>query len=250
MFESEYVYGPVLSRRLGRSLGINLLSLNCKICSFNCVYCECGPTTHQTLNPDPRLFPDPTDVLLSLEKALKKPHSLDHVTFSGNGEPTLHPEFLEIVKEVIKLVRKYKPNARIALLSNATTLDRKEIVDALKLLDRILLKLDAGDQETFNEVNQPIVGINLTNIIDHMVGLDNLIIQSAFITGNPQNCAPDQLQEWFKAIQKIKAKEVQIYTIERPAWHPGIAKYDQLENLAQVSRKETGLNVIAYQGNN
>jgi len=206
MPKNGYVYGPVLSQRLGRSLGINLLPIDCKICSFNCVYCECGPTTHQTVNPDPRLFPDPTDVLHSLEKVLKKPHSLDHVTFSGNGEPTLHPEFLEITKEVIKLVRKFKPNARIAVLSNASTLDRKKIYEALQLLDRVLLKLDAGDQETFNTVNQPIVGINLSNIIDHMTGLDNLIIQSAIINGNPQNCAPDQLQEWFKALQKIKSK--------------------------------------------
>jgi wyosine [tRNA(Phe)-imidazoG37] synthetase (radical SAM superfamily) len=245
--ENEYVYGPVLSRRLGRSLGINLLPIDRKICSFNCVYCECGPTTQQTLNPDPRLFPDPTDILLFLEKALKKPHSLDHVTLSGNGEPTLHPEFLEIAKAVVKLTRKYKPNARIALLSNASTLDRKEVLEALQLLDRVLLKLDAGNQKTFNAVNQPMVGIKLSNIIDHMVGLDNLVIQSAIFTGNPQNCAIDQLQEWFKALQKIKAKEVQIYTIERPAWHPGIAKYDQLEELAQVSRMVTGLNVIAYQ---
>jgi len=148
------------------------------------------------------------------------------------------------------MVRKYKPNAKIALLSNATTLDRKKIIEALQQLDLVLLKLDAGAQETFDAVNKPIVGINLNNIIDQMVGLDNLIIQSAIINGNPQNCAPDQLQEWFKALQKIKAKEVQIYTIERPAWYPGITKYDQLEELAQVSRRVTGLNVIAYQRNN
>jgi len=148
------------------------------------------------------------------------------------------------------MVRKYKPNAKIALLSNATTLDRKKIIEALQLLDLVLLKLDAGAQETFDAVNKPFVGINLNNIIDQMVGLDNLIIQSAIINGNPQNCAPDQLQEWFKALQKIKAKEVQIYTIERPAWNPGITKYDQLEELAQVSRRVTGLNVIAYQRNN
>jgi wyosine [tRNA(Phe)-imidazoG37] synthetase (radical SAM superfamily) len=244
--QRNFVYGPILSRRLGRSLGINLSPKDLKLCSFNCVYCEYGPTTNLALNPSANLFPKSNDVLLALKKVLLKPYTLDHVTFSGNGEPTLHPDFLEIVTEVIELVIEYKPGANVALFSNSSTLNRRDVVEAIKIIDRPFLKLDAGNAEVFWKINQPMPDLNFNEIINNLEGIHNLIIQTAFISGDPGNTSEQQIQDWLKVIKKINPQEVQLYRINRPAWHPNVIAYDKLEVLAKEIRRHTELTINFY----
>lgn len=244
---SDFVYGPILSRRLGRSLGINLSPEGQKLCSFNCVYCEYGPTTNHKLIPSADLFAKPGDILSVIERALLKPHTLDHVTFSGKGEPTLHPNFFEIVTEVTKLVKIYKPGVSIALFSNSSTLFRRDVVEAIKIIDRPFLKLDAGSAEVFSKINHPTIDFNFIKMVNELEGIHNLIIQTAFISGDPGNTSEQQIQDWIKIIKKIKPKEVQIYTINRPAWHPNVSAYDKLEELAKEIRGQTGFTINLYQ---
>lgn len=244
---SDFVYGPILSRRLGRSLGINLSPEGQKLCSFNCVYCEYGPTTNHTLNPSADLFVKPGDILPTIERALLKPHTLDHVTFSGKGEPTLHPDFFEIVSEVTKLVKKYKPGVKVALFSNSSTLYRRDVVEAMKITDRPFLKLDAGNAEVFYKINQPTIDINFNEMVNHLEGIQNLIIQTAFISGYPSNTLEDQIQDWIKVVKKINPQEVQLYRIYRPAWHPNVYAYNKLEELAKKIRDKTELAINLFQ---
>jgi len=158
--QKDIIYGPVLSRRLGRSLGINLLPTDRKVCSFDCVYCQYGRTTEPTFSPGVDDLPTFSDVVAAVEKALKKPHTIDTLTFSGNGEPTLHPQFPEIVRSIKRLRDDFRPEVKLAVLSNSSRVMDSAIVDALSLLDAPMMKLDAGDEITLREINQPVARLH------------------------------------------------------------------------------------------
>ena len=181
------IYGPILSRRLGRSLGINLLPVNKKLCSFNCVYCQYGFTDILVTSPARELFPTVDQVISAIETYLKKPHSIDYLTFSGNGEPTLYPDFGEIVKETVKLRNRYRPNAKLAILSNASMVSRYEIRQALTQIDKPILKLDAGDANTFKQINDPASDVSFEDIVEGMKLVDRIIIQTALFKGELGN---------------------------------------------------------------
>ena len=150
------LYGPVHSRRYGRSLGINLMPSQFKLCSFNCVYCHYGWTTTCTMDMSPHVasMPAPGDVVKAVEKALQSPTEFELLTFSGNGEPTLYPGFADLVAEVVKLRDKYRPFVSVALLSNATGLVHKEVRGCVNKLDLPVFKLDCGTVETFKAMNR------------------------------------------------------------------------------------------------
>jgi len=162
--QKTIVYGPVLSRRLGYSLGINLLSPHIKICSFDCVYCQYGKTHLKTRKIEKTALYSPDEILREVEKALLIVRKVDYLTLSGNGEPTLHPQFLEIVEGIKSLRNRYRPDVKIALFSNSTCLGRKEVQQAMELIDQPILKLDAGNERLFQKVNHPCKGIDLIQI--------------------------------------------------------------------------------------
>ena len=180
------IFGPVISRRLGESLGINLLPGNRKICNFNCIYCECGPTYSNDISNSE--IPSRAEVRESLQSRLKdiknnKTH-IDTITYAGNGEPTLHPEFPEIVDDTIDLREKYLPDADIAVLSNSTHIDNEKIFNALKKVDLNILKLDSGYESTCKTINCPLYNFNLNKIIENLKKFNgNLIIQTLFFRG-------------------------------------------------------------------
>ncbi len=159
------IYGPILSRRLGRSLGINLLPANRKVCSFDCIYCQYGYTHELLLNPNRSMLPSASDVFAAVEHALKKPRSIDYLTFSGNGEPTIHPDFPEIVRGVKEIKSKLHPDAKLAILSNSSRVTDPEIAAALRLLDAPMMKLDAGDEDTFRAINHPVSSVKISDIV-------------------------------------------------------------------------------------
>jgi len=240
LFDS-IVFGPVRSRRLGASLGMNLLPPDRKVCSFNCVYCECGWTD----SIDSDKLPSRGQVQAALEYKLKKMISggegLDVITFAGNGEPTLHPDFSGIIDDTIELRNTYFPNADIAVLSNATMLHRPDVVAALKRVDKNILKLDSAFEATINALNQPLIRFDLKNLVDRLMAFEGkLIIQSLFVRGSingipVDNTTPAEISAWLKLVDQIRPSEVMIYTIARDTPANDLKKLseEELNGIAQ-----------------
>jgi len=232
MLFNEIAYGPIHSRRLGTSLGVELMPLEHKLCTFNCVYCECGwnePVHHPQL-------PTREQVRAALEARLKEGLDLDVITFSGNGEPTLHPEFLGIIEDTIALRDQYCPKAKVSVLSNSTQLGRPDVVQALRLCDNRILKLDAGTDTMMRQIDLP-VNENLTvaQIIEWLQQFDgDFTLQTCFLRGKHNgvildNTSTFELSSWYAAVEKLHPKQIMIYVIDRKTPE---------ENLSKISRKE------------
>ncbi|MBN2601940.1 MAG: radical SAM protein, partial [Candidatus Marinimicrobia bacterium] len=212
--QNSIVYGPVASRRLGHSLGINLLPFYQKTCTLDCLYCQYGWTRFSNL--ETAKFPSVTEVLSALEHSLKSlPASPDYITFSGNGEPTLHPEFGTIIDEVKQLRDALAPGAKVAILSNSTILIRPSIHTALEKLDERIMKLDAGNATIFEIYNRPHPSYEFHRIIEGLAALKNVTIQSLFTGGRDGNYTPPSILDWVNKIVEIKPRMVQIYTLDR-----------------------------------
>ncbi len=232
MLFNEIAYGPIHSRRLGTSLGVELMPLEHKLCTFNCVYCECGwnePVHHPQL-------PTREQVRAALEARLKEGLDLDVITFSGNGEPTLHPDFLGIIQDTCALRDQYCPKAKVSVLSNSTQLGRPDVVQALRLCDNRILKLDAGTDAMMRQIDLP-VNENLTvaQIIEWLQQFDgDFTLQTCFLRGRHNgvildNTSTFELSSWYAAVEKLHPKQIMIYVIDRKTPE---------ENLSKISRKE------------
>jgi wyosine [tRNA(Phe)-imidazoG37] synthetase (radical SAM superfamily) len=219
----KIIFGPVKSRRLGVSLGINLLPSTRKVCNFDCIYCECGWTGITDVKREK--LPSRKEVYEALEKKLasmkEKNQNPDVITYAGNGEPTLHPEFPGIIDDSIELRNKYFPGAKIAVLSNSTAITKPKIREALLKVDSNILKLDSAFDLTVKIHNQPRVNIKVEDLIRELkLFKGRLIIQTLFVRGtfrgkNIDNTIPEEIDAWLQAIEKIKPSEVMIYTISR-----------------------------------
>ena len=248
--QSGILYGPIESRRFGRSLGINLSPCDHKLCSFDCVYCHYGRT--QRLTADAAAYaeelPSGELVLDVLEGALRSPQEFDVVTFSGNGEPTLHPEFPAIARGAAELVETWRPDARTVLLSNSSGIARREIRDALDSIDIPVLKLDAGTEKTFRAVNRPARDVRFDEIIDELSTLEGITLQTLLVDGDPGNIAPEELDAYFELVGWIVPREVQLYSTDRPvaksATH--LVPPQRLREIARVGRERTGVPFRVY----
>ncbi len=239
-------FGPIHSRRLGHSLGINLLPTDVKICSFNCLYCECGWTLEKSLTA--REYYSVDTVMQAIEHKLQsvkeEGREVDSITFSGNGEPTLHPHFDQIIDRLLVLRDQYYPQAVISCLSNATQLLRPEVCAALKRIENPLLKLDAGTQEMLNIINDPIVPVDIEAVTCELCSFEgNLVIQSMFLSGEKDGLPFDNSQEpnisaWIDRIRQIKPRKVMIYSLDRetPAMQLHQFSKEQLEAIADKVR--------------
>ncbi len=217
------IFGPVISRRLGVSLGINLLPANSKICSFDCIYCECGRNPE---NRDREIhLPSRKEVKEKLEQTLQMMQSEnrlpDVITFAGNGEPTLHPRFPEIVGDTAVLRSLYAPEARIAVLSNATRIHRPAVFSALLQVDDNIQKLDSAIPATLRLLNCPPGGFSLHKTTEHLRAFNGkVIIQTLFVKGSFKgetidNSTPGEIEPWIELLKIIKPSRVMIYTIAR-----------------------------------
>jgi len=248
----KIVFGPVKSRRLGVSLGINLLPTNRKVCNFNCIYCECGWTSDK-INLEKEPLPTRQEVYDALEKKLSSMklnnQAPDVITFAGNGEPTLHPEFPDIIDDTIRLRNNYFPDARIAVLSNSTSVTKPRVRKALLKIDSNILKLDSAFDLTVKIHNQPRVNVRTEELIKNLEGLKGgLIIQTLFLRGTFQgrvidNTTPEEISAWLKAIDKIRPAEVMIYTISRDTPDGGDLRKVPLSELKRIASlvKELGI---------
>ena len=211
--QGTIVYGPIRSRRLGISLGINPLSPFWKICTFDCIYCHYGKTGLLTCHPELSSLYSVEEILTGVENALKTCGRLDAITFSGNGEPTLHPEFQLLVKEVQVLRDNLNPGVPIAVFTNGSTLSDNPVRDALETVELPLVKLDAGDEDTYKKINQPHGGITLEELINGMKGLKGLILQSLFLKGRVDNHEGQPFDAWLSAVGEIQPAMVQTYSL-------------------------------------
>jgi wyosine [tRNA(Phe)-imidazoG37] synthetase (radical SAM superfamily) len=242
------IYGPVLSRRLGRSLGINLLPVDRKVCSFDCLYCQYDKTNLQTGLASGVNLPTIDEVLSAVEKALKKPRTIEFLTFSGNGEPTIHPDFPEIVAGVKTIKNRLRPDAKLAILSNASRIMDSRVLAALKLMDAPMMKLDAGDEKTFQAINRPISNMHLVEIIKGLKSLPNLMIQSLLIDGDIQNIHGEPYEAWARAVSDVHPRKVHIYSTERPTAYDSVKNVSprKLERIANDLSERFGLDVAAF----
>ena len=217
IYESP-IFGPVHSRRLGISLGINLMPGDGKICTFDCIYCECG------FNKDHRpTLPRPTrdEVRTALESKLRQMGAEgklpDVLTFAGNGEPTAHPHFAEIIGDTISLRDRYCPKAKVSVLSNSTFIHREEVREALMLVDNNILKLDTVSPDYINKVDRPTGHYDVERIIADMKRFrGHLIIQTMFLKGEGlDNTSNEYVEPWLQTVKDIAPEAVMIYTIDR-----------------------------------
>jgi wyosine [tRNA(Phe)-imidazoG37] synthetase (radical SAM superfamily) len=219
----EIIFGPVRSRRLGASLGINLLPANAKWCSFNCIYCECGWTEKRSFEKTG--YPLRKEIKMALANRLElmknQNSDLDVITFAGNGEPTLHPEFHGIIDDTIELRDKFFPGVDIAVLSNSTMIHLKEVREALMKIEQNILKLDSAIEKTFRLLNQPVKDFNFEKMLEHlMMFKGRFILQTMFVKGSFQgqlfdNTTKQELQSWAEIVKRFFPSKVMIYTIAR-----------------------------------
>jgi wyosine [tRNA(Phe)-imidazoG37] synthetase (radical SAM superfamily) len=239
----KIVFGPVKSRRLGISLGINLLPSTKKVCNFNCIYCECGWTSKTDIRR--QLLPTREEVFHALEQKLvslkEKDQAPDVITYAGNGEPTLHPEFPGIIDDSIMLRDKYFPLAKIAVLSNSTAITKPAIRKALLKVDSNILKLDSAFDLTVKIHNQPRVNVKVEDLIKELKKFKGqLIVQTLFLRGTYKgktidNTTPEEIEAWLKAIEKIRPSEVMIYTISRDTPEGGLLRKVPLSELKHIA---------------
>lgn len=250
MLFDSIVYGPIRSRRLGVSLGMNLMPTTAKLCTFDCVYCECGwnqPVSHPAIPTRQEV----REALASRLVALS-PNSLDVITFSGNGEPTLHPDFLGIIQDTCALRDQYCPQAKISVLSNSTQLGRPDVVEALRLCDNRILKLDSAIDTTMRLIDKP-VNPNLTveQIAEWLSLFDgDFTLQTCFLRGEYMgqiidNTTSEELNAWYAMVDRLHPKQVMIYVIDRATPLQTLSKVPtaEMEAIAAPLRAK-GIDVI------
>ncbi|MGZ8533277.1 MAG: radical SAM protein [Candidatus Binatia bacterium] len=248
------IYGPVPSRRLGQSLGINLLPTNHKLCSFNCLYCQYGWTKNVTFSPGEQLkdLPSVDAVEAALEKALivlKDDHkSIDCITICGNGEPTLYPALAEAIVATKILRDRYQPEARVAILSNSSTVGNPAIRAALDRLDLKIMKFDAGSEEMFRQLNHPAAPVYMGDIIAGLKQLKDCYLQACFVQGRVTNADPDSVAMWIEKIREIHPLAVHIYTLDREPADKRIERVSlaTLEWIANEARWRAGVTADVF----
>ena len=249
MLFGSIVYGPIRSRRLGVSLGINLMPIAAKLCTFDCVYCECGwnqPVSHPSL-------PTREEVRIALESQLSiAVEPIDVITFSGNGEPTLHPDFLGIIQDTCALREQYCPKAKVSVLSNSTQLGRTDVIEALRLCDNRILKLDSAIDATMRLIDKPVnAQLTVKQIVQWLSIFDgDFTLQTCFLRGEYQgqtidNTTPEELTAWYKMVDYLHPKQVMIYVIDRVTPLETLEKIpaETMEKIA-IPLREKGIDVI------
>ena len=236
LFE-QVIFGPVRSRRLGISLGVNLLPVEAKLCTFDCIYCECGWNAERRGS---RRFNARETVREALEaklQAMAEAGELpDVITFAGNGEPTMHPDFEPIIDDTRTLRDCYCPAAKISVLSNATQLHRAEVVRALKRVDNNILKLDSAFDETVQRINRPQqAAYTVARIVEQLAAFEGeFILQTMFLRGECEgeridNTTPEEVAAWVRLVEQLRPRQVMIYSLDRDT---------PCQTLERVSREE------------
>ena len=228
MIREETVFGPIFSRRLGSSLGINLLPEKGKICNFDCIYCECGwnrDGRNDTVLPTAGKVR--ADLERMLQKLVKERTPVDSITFSGDGEPTINPEFPQIIDDTLRLRDQYNPKAKVSVLSNATRVHIPEIFAALRKVDNPIMKIDAPTNELVEKINHPAPGYDVNRVVEALKQFHgDFILQTMFLKSKDfDSSSPEVLEGWMDIVRLLKPREVMAYTIDRPTPEEGLQKF-------------------------
>lgn len=234
----QIVFGPIFSRRLGSSLGVNLLPSIGKLCNFDCVYCECG------WNKDGKgdgKFPALSDVERALEEKMSRAAEdgtrIDSITFSGNGEPTMHPDFPEVIDMTLRLRDRYFPDAKVSVLSNATLIGRRAVAEALMKVDNPILKIDASSDELIDRINKPVGKYCLSEVVENLMKFDGRFVLQTMFLRSPEfdTASAEALGAWMDIVRKLKPREVMVYTIDRETPDKSLGKYT-VEEMTEMVR--------------
>ncbi len=253
MFLWDHIaFGPIHSRRLGSSLGINVSPTDVKICSFDCIYCECGWTLEKDITSTHYATAD--IVLQAIEKKLQTCRAenthIDSITFSGNGEPTLHPEFGVIIDNLLKIRDKYYPKAIITCLSNATKLQDVKVREALLKIENPMLKLDAGLPELYQLINRPTIPVTMHDTVEGLRAFNgNFVMQTMFLKGEIEgvkfdNTSEENVAAWLKVVAEVKPRKVVLYSLDRETPAKQLVKVHQPE-LEQIAKRVRALGIEA-----
>lgn len=234
----DIVFGPIFSRRLGSSLGVNVLPSKGKLCNFDCVYCECGWNKDGIAE---RRFPLLEDIEAALEEKMSKASAegvrVDSITFSGNGEPTMHPDFPQIIDATIGCRDRFFPDAKVSVLSNATLISRPAIAEALMKVDNPILKIDASSDELIGMINKPVGRYRLEETIEAMMKFNgNFVLQTMFLRSPDfDTAAPEALRNWMDIVRRVRPREIMVYTIDRETPDKTLQKYT-VEEMTEFVR--------------
>ncbi len=246
LFE-KIVFGPIRSRRLGSSLGVNLLPLHGKLCTFDCIYCECG--WNKDGKNDTRIY-DLQDIEKALTERLNSLKNegtvIDTITFSGNGEPTLHPHFPEIIDLTIKLRDSLYPEAKISVLSNASRITKDSVRDALLKVDNPILKIDSAIGDMVDAIDRPQPGYSLERTIERLKEISGrYILQTMFLRGEHDgktiDCTSEEnVRTWQNLVRELRPRSVMIYTIDRETPEKNLSKVtvEEMNAIAEPLRRE------------
>ena len=239
------IFGPIKSRRLGLSLGVNLLPIESKLCNFNCIYCECGWNEE---HEGKKRFNSRDDVRTMLRSTLSRMVEdgtpPDVITFAGNGEPTMHPDFEQIIDDTIALRDELCPSAKVSVLSNATQIGREDVVRALLRVDNNILKLDSAFDSTVQIINKPVGNYSVARIVELMKQFEsNMILQTMFLRGeymgtHIDNTSEQGVQAWLELVKEIAPKKVMVYSIDRDTPCQTLEKVSKEELSKIASRVE------------
>jgi wyosine [tRNA(Phe)-imidazoG37] synthetase (radical SAM superfamily) len=248
----KIAFGPIQSRRLGSSLGINVSPTNVKICSLNCIYCECGWTSEKNIAP--YFFYSVDEIITAIESKFNQCKEngavINSITFSGNGEPTLHPQFDRIIARLIVLRNQYYPDTVITCLSNSTQLSNNKISTSLQKIENPILKLDAATEQLFQLINKPVIQISVDEVIAQLQRFSgNFFLQTLFFKGELEgqyfnNAAEPHLSLWFDVVKQLRPRQVMLYTLDRRTPVQQLEKIS-VEELKEIAGKLQGFGVAA-----
>jgi len=236
VIRQDTVFGPIFSRRLGSSLGVNLLPKKGKLCNFDCIYCECGWNKDGRGDKELASFEEVAEKLESkLLQCKNEGIPVDSITFSGDGEPTLNPFFPEVVDLTLALRDKYFPKAVVSVLSNATRISRKNVFDALRKVDNPILKLDAPTTELARKINLPAGDYQVEEIISDLKKFEgDFVLQTMFLKSDDFDSSdPVQLNAWMNIVRELRPRKVMVYTLDREAPKEGLQKFS-VEQMSQM----------------
>ena len=237
MMREKLVFGPIHSRRLGSSLGINLLPEEGKLCNFDCIYCECGWNADGTGDKRLPTVSELDETLRGvLESCRRAGTPIDSITFSGDGEPTLHPDFPAMIDVTLALRDAYFPQAKVSVLSNATRAGIPAVRDALKKVDNPILKLDAATTALARKINRPVGAYQVEDVVKSLEAFEgNFVLQTMFLrTDSINSLDPENLRGWMDIVRRLKPREVMVYTLDRETPLKGIQKVSPEEMAAAV----------------
>lgn len=238
---NEIVFGPIKSRRLGVSLGVNLLPLYGKWCNFDCVYCECGFNKDGKQDKKLPTVQQVKDALIT--KLRDHDHTfgkIDTITFSGNGEPTMHPNFVEIIDITLELRDLYAKEAKVSVLTNGSGIGNPLVSQALLSIDNAIIKIDSAFHKTVTLIDRPLYNYSLEKLIEHLeIFKGKFVLQTMFLRGEVDgqvidNSTPEEIKAWYRVVERTDPREIMIYTIDRETPLAGLQKVsvEQMEEIA------------------